>query len=92
MKKNKNYLKVAYIPAGMLDEVIKSYNLLDDLHHRLVEDYNGGKAFEQYEEDRLITGKLLHLIDLLIVGSDYKYFDQEDEDKLLYDIIHGKER
>lgn len=28
---------------------------LQDLYHRLVEDYNGNKKFEQHEEDRLVV-------------------------------------
>lgn len=38
---------------------------LEDLQLRLVLDYNGDKDFEQTEEDRLVLGNLLDLLDNL---------------------------
>jgi hypothetical protein len=47
--------------------VIRTYlldieDLLESLFERLVEDYNCGKPFEQTEEDRLIIGNILDLL------------------------------
>ena len=32
---------------------------LIDLYNRLVDDYNDGMPFEQYEEDRLVVGNVI---------------------------------
>jgi hypothetical protein len=39
------------------------YSKLDNLQHRLQQDYNGGEAFEQDEEDRIMIGRLLDMLD-----------------------------
>lgn len=67
---NKSSLYPVYIKTELLNEIINSHELLKDLHHRLVEDYNCDNAFNQYEEDRLITYKFLLLIDMIKHGSD----------------------
>jgi hypothetical protein len=39
------------------------YSKLDNLQYRLQQDYNGGEAFEQDEEDRIMIGRLLDMLD-----------------------------
>lgn len=41
----------------------KLQELLEDLHNRLVENYNNGQPFEQYEEDRLTIQNVIDLLD-----------------------------
>jgi hypothetical protein len=62
---NKSYLIPIYVTNELLNNVIKIESLIEDLHNRLVEDYNGGESFQQYEEDRLSTYKVLELIQYL---------------------------
>lgn len=37
-------------------------DMLIDLQHRLVKDYNGDEEFEQYEEDRLEVSKVINYL------------------------------
>lgn len=49
-----------------LKEYLFNYNVrreLDDLQARLQADYNGEEPFEQYEEDRIVLGNILDMID-----------------------------
>jgi hypothetical protein len=62
---NKSYLIPIYVTNELLNNVIKIESLIEDLHNRIVEDYNGGESFQQYEEDRLSTYKVLELIQYL---------------------------
>jgi hypothetical protein len=39
---------------------------LIDIHTRLINDYNGVEEFEQYEEDRLVIGNVIELLDTTI--------------------------
>lgn len=49
----------------IIDYLRVIYEDLDNLHSRLVLDYNGDTVFSQYEEDRLVLGNLLDLLDNL---------------------------
>ena len=43
----------------MMDKLIEH---LEDLHNRLVLNYNDNVPFEQYEEDRLVVNNALNLL------------------------------
>ena len=49
--------------------LLKDKDYFIDLLNRLTLDYNGDKAFEQHEEDRLIVG---HIVDMLCNVDTYK--------------------
>ena len=48
-----------------INQLSKDKELLNDLHHRLTLDYSGDRRFEQHEEDRLIVGHILDMIEEL---------------------------
>ena len=79
-----DFLVTVYLRFNLLKYIVKSKSLIEDLHNRLVEDYNGGEAFNQYEEDRLITSKVLELIDRIQNGATndmiQRGFDQEGKE------------
>ena len=72
----KGYLKPIYVTNELLSNVIKIESLIEDLHNRLVEDYNGGESFQQHEEDRISTYKILELIQYLRTTKQGEFDDE----------------
>ena len=60
-----------------LDEI--DIKILEDIQQRLVEDYQGDKEFEQFEEDRIEVGKAI----------DYLKMRASSVKKRLYDKYKG---
>ena len=64
--------------------------LLQDIYHRLVDDYNGNEAFTQKEEDRYT---LLHAIGVIDYRDDFITIFNDDEKCLLVFITdNGKSK
>lgn len=66
-----------------LKEYLFNYNVrreLDDLQARLQADYNDGEPFEQHEEDRIVLGNILDMINI---------YEEQNTNSFSIDVNNG---